>query len=286
MEFYQLLYFKKIAESENITKTSADLNVSQPSLSRSLKNLETELGVQLFDRNGKKLLLNKNGTAFLGYVNHILDTLSEATQKMTELVSAPLTPLKIATMNDNCLMPQLISAFHRAYPHIHIQLRVFSSVNTVPADCTVALHSSEEVSSSAFKSAKLLTEECLIGLSVDHPLAKREYLTLDELTKEPFIVLSQQSSYGEFSRYFFRLLGFQPPIIMECDNQIMLDAMVAENVGLALYPSRTWAPDKERVVLKRIENHHLYQPVYISYISAIPDPSTELFWSFAISYFQ
>lgn len=286
MEFYQLLYFKKIAESENITKASTELNISQPSLSRSLKNLEIELGVQLFDRNGKKLLLNKYGTVFLGYVDHILDTLTEASSKMTELVSMPLAPLKIATMNDNCLIPKLISAFHQSYPYIHIQLYLFSSVNTIPAECTVALHASEEVSSSAFKSTKLLTEECLIGLSIDHPLAKQNYLTVDDLTQESFIILNQQNSYGEFSRYFFRLLGFQPSIIMECGNQIMLDAMVAENVGLALYPSKTWEPNRTRVVLREIKNHHLYQPFYISYISSVADPSTELFWDFALSYFQ
>ena len=77
MEFYQLVYFKQIAESENISQSAIQLNISQPALSRSLKNLEQELGVQLFNRQGKKLVLNNHGLAFLHYANRVLDTLNE-----------------------------------------------------------------------------------------------------------------------------------------------------------------------------------------------------------------
>lgn len=288
MELYQLIYFRKIAESENITKASADLNVSQPSLSRSLKNLEMELGVQLFNREGKRLLLNENGISFLGYTNHILDTIDEAKEKMKQQASVFLPPIHIAMIHDNRLLPQLIAAFHRSYPHIRINLHHFSSPAKVPTECTLVLHASEEmVGSSPFcKSSKLLTEECMIGLSREHPMAELENLDLQALTGEPFIVLSQENSFGEFSRGFFHILGFQPKIIMECDSQVMIDSLVARNAGLALYPSQTWEPAKEQVVLKRIYQHRLYQPLYISCTSAMPDPSTELFYVYAEAFFK
>lgn len=288
MELYQLIYFKKIAESENITKASADLNISQPSLSRSLKNLENELGVQLFNREGKRLLLNENGISFLGYTNHILDTLNEAREKMKQQASICLPPINIAMIHDNRLLPRLITSFHQSYPHIRINLHHFSSPGKVPPECTLVLHASEEmIGSSPFcKSSKLLTEECMIGLSRAHPMAGKESLDLQELTGEPFIVLSQENSFGEFSRGFFRILGFQPAIIMECDSQVMIDALVALNAGLALYPSQTWEPNRERVVLKRIDQHHLYQPLYISCTSAMPDPSTQLFYVYTEAFFK
>ncbi|MCD2493058.1 LysR family transcriptional regulator [Lacrimispora sp. NSJ-141] len=288
MEFYQLVYFKKIAESENITKASADLNISQPSLSRSLKNLESELGVQLFNREGKKLLLNENGIVFLGYTDHILDTLNEAREKMKQQASVYLPPVNIAMIHDNRLLPQLLAAFHQSYPHIHINLYHFSSPHKIPAECSLVLHASEEmIGSSPFrKSTKLLSEECMIGLSREHPMAKQETLSLQALSKESFIVLSQENSFGAFSRGFFQILGFKPKIIVECDSQIMIDSLVAQNVGLALFPSETWEPSKEQIVLKRIENHHLYQPLYVSCTSAMTDPSTQLFYDYAVAFFK
>ena len=126
----------------------------------------------------------------------------------------------------------------------------------------------------------------MIGLSKNHPMAGKESLELQELTGEPFIVLSQDNSFGEFSRGFFRILGFQPKIIMESDSQVMIDSLVAQNVGLALYPSQSWEPARERVVLKRIDQHHLYQPLYISCTSAMPDPSTQLFYVYAEAFFK
>ncbi|MCI8464271.1 MAG: LysR family transcriptional regulator [Lachnospiraceae bacterium] len=288
MELYQLIYFKKIAESENITKASMDLNISQPSLSRSLKNLETELGIQLFNREGKRLLLNESGISFLGYTNHILDTLNEAREKMKQQASISLPPLHIAMIHDNRLLPRLIAAFHQSYPHIHITLSHFSSPGRVPSECTLVIHASEEMAGASpfCKSSKLLTEECMIGLSREHPMAKQENLDLQTLAGEPFIVLSQENSFGEFSRGFFHILGFQPKIVMDCDSQVMIDSLVAQNVGLALYPSQTWEAAREKVVLKRIEQHRLYQPLYISCTATMPDPSTQLFYVYAEAFFK
>lgn len=288
MELYQLVYFKKIAESENITKVSAELNISQPSLSRSLKNLETELGVQLFDRVGRKLLLNENGRVFLGYANHILDTLNGVVGRMKQQASLDLPPVNIAMIHDNRLLPTLLAAFHRAYPNVHMNLHHFSSPYSIPEECGVALHASEEmIDSFPFrKSARLLQEECLIGLAGTHPLAGREKLSLQELSREDFIVLSQKNSFGEFSRSFFRLLGLKPKIVMECDSQIMIDSLVAEGVGLAMFPSQTWQADRTRILLKEIENHHLYQPLYISFTSSIPSVSTQLFYNFTVDFFE
>ena len=242
MEFYQLVYFKQIAESENISQSAIQLNISQPALSRSLKNLEQELGVQLFNRQGKKLVLNNHGLAFLHYANRVLDTLNEAKQKIKQDSVAFLPPLNLAVMLVSSLPPE--------------------------------------------KSFKLLTEECLIGLSVHHPLASKDALDLHDLSTEPFIVLSQENSFGEFSRGFFRILGIQPHIILESDSQIMIDSLVAQNVGLALYPSETWFPSSGQVLLKRIRDHQLYQPLYISCNATVADSSTELFYSHAKSYFD
>ena len=288
MEFYQLVYFKQIAESENISQSAIQLNISQPALSRSLKNLEQELGVQLFNRQGKKLVLNNHGLAFLHYANRVLDTLNEAKQKIKQDSAAFLPPLNLAVIHDNHLIPQILASFHRQYPFIHINLFHFVSSYRIPSNCTLVIHSSEELVSALppEKSFKLLTEECLIGLSVHHPLAPKDALDLHDLSTEPFIVLSQENSFGEFSRGFFRILGIQPHIILESDSQIMIDALVAQNVGLALYPSETWFPGSDQVLLKRIRDHQLYQPLYISCNAAVADSSTELFFSHAKSYFD
>ena len=76
MTITQLTYFKELAKIQHITKTAQFLHISQPSLSSALKSLEEELGVKLFDRNGKLLVLNDNGQLFLQYVEKALSSLA------------------------------------------------------------------------------------------------------------------------------------------------------------------------------------------------------------------
>ena len=73
MELQQLKYFRKVAQYQNVSKAATDLHISQSALSRSIAKLEDDLQVSLFDRMGKKLVLNNEGARFLVDVDRILD---------------------------------------------------------------------------------------------------------------------------------------------------------------------------------------------------------------------
>ena len=74
MTFDQLQYFITIAKTGNMTRAAEQLNVVQPALSRAIKRLETELDVKLFDRTGKSVVLNANGTAFLKFAEQCVNS--------------------------------------------------------------------------------------------------------------------------------------------------------------------------------------------------------------------
>ena len=76
MEIYPLLYFHTIADTGNLTRAAEQLHVSPPALSNSLKRLERDLGVELFDRVGRNLVLNRYGEAYLPYVRAILELIN------------------------------------------------------------------------------------------------------------------------------------------------------------------------------------------------------------------
>ena len=78
MELLQIKYFRIIAETENISKATQQLFIAQPSLSQTLKRLEDELGVSLFDRKGQKITLNKADRIFLKYCDEITASIENA----------------------------------------------------------------------------------------------------------------------------------------------------------------------------------------------------------------
>ena len=85
MTLNQLTYFQKIAQLEHFRLAANELNISQPSLSRSMDTLENELGIPLFEKNGRNITLTKYGKMFLEHVDRILEEVRTAEQKMYHL---------------------------------------------------------------------------------------------------------------------------------------------------------------------------------------------------------
>lgn len=85
MEYLHIEYFVKVAETENLSRAAEMLNVSQPSLSQTIRRLEDELGVELFDRKGKRIVLNDAGKRFLVYANQSLNALNEARRAVSSV---------------------------------------------------------------------------------------------------------------------------------------------------------------------------------------------------------
>ena len=104
MTLNQLTYFQKIAQLEHFRLAANELNISQPSLSRSMDTLENELGIPLFEKNGRNITLTKYGKMFLEHVDRILEEVRTAEQKMYHLTqegdtsTSPMYPLSLTTI--------------------------------------------------------------------------------------------------------------------------------------------------------------------------------------------
>ena len=85
MEIYPLLYFQTVAETGNLTRAAQQLMISPPALSNSLKRLERDLGVELFDRVGRNLVLNRYGEAYLPYARQILSLTRQSNELMQQM---------------------------------------------------------------------------------------------------------------------------------------------------------------------------------------------------------
>ena len=86
MEINQLIQFQTIAKTSNLTKAADELHISQPALSISIKKLENELGIQLFERKKNKIILNDNGKIALEYASQIINQVNEMKRQLDELV--------------------------------------------------------------------------------------------------------------------------------------------------------------------------------------------------------
>lgn len=132
MELSQIRYFVKLAELLNFTEASKELFITQSTLSISIKQLEEELGVRLFDRIGKKVFITESGTAFLDYASSALSKLNEGVQEIKALNHIYKGQLNIGvTYSTREILNSHIVDYTHKYPGIKLTVRMFNTVEEV-----------------------------------------------------------------------------------------------------------------------------------------------------------
>jgi DNA-binding transcriptional LysR family regulator len=131
-ELYRIFY--EVATIGNITKASEELNISQPAISKSIKNLEEQLGGQLFVRTKRGVILTQEGLEFYNYIKQAIEYINNAENKFTDLINLETGCIKIGistTLTKEFLLPYL-EEFHKKYPKIDIQIYTYFTKDLMP----------------------------------------------------------------------------------------------------------------------------------------------------------
>lgn len=121
-ELYRIFY--TVANNLNITKASKELNISQPAISKSIKNLEDQLGGQLFVRTKRGVILTEEGKEFYNYIKQAINFISNAENKFSELVNLETGTIRIgiSTILTKVFLLPYLEKFHKLYPGIRIEI--------------------------------------------------------------------------------------------------------------------------------------------------------------------
>lgn len=253
MELQQLLYFLKIADYENMTKAAYELKVAQPALSQTMKRLETELGVNLFDRHGKRISLNDNGRVVQKHAKKIFTELDNIHDELADQKNDNQKPVTLAMPVGSLLVTNLIKGFKEKYPNIAIVI----SQDNEDSDLII--------SASLYKRPhdKLLCREKIVAaLPEDHELAGRAQISLKQLKNDAFISMNKQTILHTCLMHICETCGFKPNIQVLCDNPNTLCELLSLKMGVALIPDTTW-PHIEGTVVKPITDSNCYRYIYL-----------------------
>ncbi len=131
-ELYRIFYV--VANSGNITKASKELMISQPAVSKTIKNLESQLGGDLFVRTKRGVVLTDEGKEFYNYIKQAIEHINNAENKFTDLINLETGCVKVGvstTLTKEFLLP-FLEIFHNKYPKIDIQINTDVSTNLFP----------------------------------------------------------------------------------------------------------------------------------------------------------
>ena len=127
MELRHLRYFVAVAEMDNVSRAALKLHVSQPALSRQIRDLEDEIGFCLLERTAKSVRLTEAGRAFLDDARALLQNADEAVTKARAVASAEPSELHVGHSTPFAeILPKILRAFQRAMPNVHVRLHNWS----------------------------------------------------------------------------------------------------------------------------------------------------------------
>lgn len=242
MELRQLKYFIEVARKEHVTRASEKLHVAQSAISRQIANLEEELGVQLFTREGRSIKLTPIGMNFLYRVERAMDELDKALEEVHEYLDPDVGEIRIGFPHSLATysLPSVISAFRKKHPSIRFQLRqgITSSLieDVIKGEVDIALVTPVPTDHPEVHGHILFTEEIRAILPPSHPLSENTTIRLNQLEKEPFIIFRTGFTLRTIVIDACSQAGFRPKIAFEGEETSTIRGLVASGLGVSLLP--------------------------------------------------
>ncbi|MEX0326121.1 MAG: LysR family transcriptional regulator [Puniceicoccaceae bacterium] len=247
MELRHLRYFVMAAEEGNISRASDRLNVSQPAVSRQIKDLEEELGVQLFNREPNGLSLTEAGKSALAHAREVLrqsNTMVEAmealaSRRKSQSIKVGFLPTALPGLLTNAL--RTFNNHHQAYC---VQIHEMSPTQQEEAlrngeiDLGLIGEACPEIKRDFHVDTIRRTEVAVI-VPDNHPLAARKSVDLVEFAGDTFVTLHEERFPGrkELMADMFSKAGIQPDVTMRAGGLSELLGLVGAGSGVALAPA-------------------------------------------------
>lgn len=252
--FSRYSIFCMVIETGSFTKTAEVLGYSQSSISQHIKSLEQELGTNLINRKKNRICPTKDGAEYLPYFKAIFNAERDLKRKKQEMKGLKNNTIKIGTFTSvsRNILPMLMKNFKELYPEINFVLKQgeYTSIQQWIKDDKIDFGFINGDVNSDLEMAILYRDKMLAVLPKHHPLAKNETISLQQLAKEPFILLDE----GDFSVIMnaFKQQNLSPDIEYEVYDDYSILAMVRQNLGIsAMY----------QLVLQGFENNLEIRPI-------------------------
>ncbi len=242
MNLFYLRYFVTLAHVQHYTKAAEQLCIAQPSLSHAVAQLEKELGLPLFEKNGRKTTLTRFGEEFLTCAEHTLSVLDSGVESIRRSAHGEgLIRLGLLRILGIEYIPRLAANFLKANPALNIQFTFHTGVTQTLLEGLAAkkydlVFCSQPPANMNFTAVSVQKQDVVLIVPNDHPLAGRHAVDLIETIPYPQIFFEKNSGMRTVVDQMFSDIGAEPQIAYETEEDQVIAGLVAQNFGIAVVP--------------------------------------------------
>jgi len=242
MDIHHLKYFVEVVRHKSFTKAAAVSHVSQSAISKMIKDLETELGVALFNRSAKLVELTDAGAIFFDQANQVVSLFNDLAidfDRQYKIAKGKII-IGLPPLTESTKFAQILGEFRVKYPNVEIELYEYGSkkVESAVQDGTLDIGIICRVPNAEIYEAFTFTNDPLhLIVSSQHPLGRSAQVELAALANESFVLYTDDFSLHDDIITRCKAVGFQPKIVFETSRKGLMVQTVAANFGVAFLPS-------------------------------------------------
>ncbi|MDQ0749264.1 DNA-binding transcriptional LysR family regulator [Streptomyces africanus] len=260
MELRQLEYFVAVAEEQNFTRAAERVHISQSGVSAQIRQLERELGAELFHRSARTATLTVAGKAALEHARAALaaaDAVGQAVGEVTDLIRGRLT----VGMVIGCTVTPLFDAlatFHRAHPGVEISLlednsdRLVEGVRAGTVD--LALIGTAAAAPDGLDALTIISERLVAAVPAGHPLAKQRRVTLLDLAAHSIVCMPPGTGLRTVFDRACAAQSLQPAIALQASSAEAIADLAARGLGVAVLSESMAADHRDRLTARTLDD--------------------------------
>lgn len=241
----RLRILREVAARGSLTGAAEALSFSQPAISNQIAKLEQETGTRLIERGSRGVRLTGAGELLVRHADSILSRLDLAQAELEELLEVRRGRLRLAAFPSAFvdLVSRALAAFRIAYPGVEVSLsevRLEDAVEQLDdGELDLAIVFEYKLGAPApaeHPRLHLLDDPMHLVMPGDHPLRNRNRLRLADLRDEPWLMYTQGGPAADTLGRAFGIAGFEPRVVLQIDDLLAVQGLVAAGVGSALVP--------------------------------------------------
>ncbi len=285
MELTKLRYFCAVAELGHVTRAAEEIHIAQPALTKAIKQLEEELGVPLFYKQGRNVRLTPFGVYLQERAQPLLAGIDALPEELAQRKRERRFTVKLHVLAASSLVTEAVVAYKKRNPAVIFQ---FIRSEKEP-NCDVSVGTDEweaSILAPRLQTVKL-EEKIYLAVPRNSRYAEKNAVGLEEVKEEGFVHLAGSRTFGALCDKFCLQAGFKPRIAFESDSLIAVQNVISANAGVGFYPAYSWGKPSKDVCLLPIDGQDCKRTLTVHlHESSHPSAASEDFYSFLVSFLQ
>lgn len=285
MDLGKLYYFYIVAKYEHITRAAEELHISQPALSKHMKDLEGELGVPLFIKQGRNIVLTNFGAYLKEKAENVFGILKEVPEELEKMKGIAKNTIRLNVLAASTVITDAIVSYKKKNKNVMFQ--VIQNEEETDCDISVTTSSVDFIRLPAFEKSYIMEEKIYLAVPKKSEYANEESIDLRNVKNKGFVNLAGSRLFRVVCDKYCRLVGFEPKIVFESDSPIAVKNIIGAGAGIGFWPAFSWGKVPSDVKLLSIRNPICRRELIIGlHKSEAGSAVVEDFYDYLVDYLQ